>query len=299
MGYVAGVHLLPATGEFTYDTLAYEGQRVAGTLRPINTFFIPGASKTDYSYSIDQLVAAHPECSTVSVVCAWFADSLEAGACHVYPSTTYIGGAFQQAGGGLDPWRVSGLNQNSSGLIPIPAVGSSFVYGGTPSDQSIVRCIRDLKARGFRVVFYPFLLMTAAGYPWRGRITHSPDVAVAAATAVDAFLGAASPTQFAPDAVNLTVAYSGAPTDYTYRRMILHYAWLCTVAGGVNLFLLRSCVGWKRSAGPDGPPQAPLMARATLFGITRLSPDCSNSPATSAPYSTARALPRTLQRSRT
>jgi hypothetical protein len=265
MGYVAGVHLLPATGEFTYDTIAYEGQRVAGTLRPINAFFIPGASKTDYSYSIDQLVAAHPECSTVSVVCAWFADSLEAGACHVYPSTTYIGGAFQQAGGGLDPWRVSGLNQNSSGLIPIPAVGSSFVYGGTPSDQSIVRCIRDLKARGFRVVFYPFLLMTAAGYPWRGRITHSPDVAVAAATAVDAFLGAASPTQFAPDAVNLTVAYSGAPTDYTYRRMILHYAWLCTVAGGVNLFLLGSELrgletirgpGWTPAGSVDGAGNA-------------------------------------------
>ena len=33
---------------------------------------------------------------------------------------------------------------------------------------SIVRCIRDLKARGFKVVFYPFLLMTASGYPWRG-----------------------------------------------------------------------------------------------------------------------------------
>ena len=240
MGYVAGVHLLPATGEFTYDTIAYNGQRVGGTSQPVNTFYAPGGSKTDYSYAIDQLQAAHPECSTVSVVCAWFGNSLEAGTCQIYPSTTFIGGSFELTGGGPDLWRVSGLNQNSSGLIPIPAVGSGFAYGGTPSDQSLVRCIRDLKARGFRVVFYPFLLMTATGYPWRGRITHSPDVAAAATSAVDAFLGSANSSQFTPDPVNLTVAYSGSPTDYTYRRMILHYAWLCTVAGGVNLFLLGS-----------------------------------------------------------
>ena len=55
-----------------------------------------------------------------------------------------------------------------------------------------MRCIRDLKARGFKVVFYPFLLMTAAGYPWRGLITYSPDISSAATSAVDAFLGAAA-----------------------------------------------------------------------------------------------------------
>jgi uncharacterized protein (TIGR02217 family) len=259
MGYIAGVHLLPATGEFTYDSIPYDGQRATGTSQPINTFYAPGGSKTDYSYSIDQLQAAHPECSTVSVVCAWFADSLEAGACHVYPSTTYIGGSFQQTNGGLDPWRVSGLNQTSPGLIPIPAAGSSFVYGGTPSDQSIVRCIRDLKARGFRVVFYPFLLMTASGYPWRGRITHSPDATAASTSAVNAFLGSASPTQFTPDPVNLTVAYAGSSTDYTYRRMILHYAWLCTVAGGVNLFLLGSELrGLETIRGPGWTPAGSL-----------------------------------------
>ena len=28
MGYINGVNLLPSTGEFTYDTIAYLGQRV-------------------------------------------------------------------------------------------------------------------------------------------------------------------------------------------------------------------------------------------------------------------------------
>ena len=71
----------------------------------------------------------------------------------------------------------SGLTeQDFPGIIPLPTTSNgSYVYGGTPSDPSIVRCIRDLKARGFKVVFYPFLLGTCAGYPWRGLITFSPD----------------------------------------------------------------------------------------------------------------------------
>lgn len=241
MTTIPGVHLLPSTGEFTYDTVAYEGQRTTEpALSQINTYAGGGAT-TDYSIAINQLQAAHPECATVSVVVAWFCDGLTAGSCHIYPSTTYIGGTFQPTAGGSDEWRVSSLNQGSSGLIAIPAnAGGSFIYGGTPSDQSIVRCIRDLKSRGFKVVFYPFLLMTASGEPWRGLITYSPDISSAATAAVTAFLGSAAAAQFTPDFTNLTVAYSGSATDYTYRRMILHYANLCAVAGGVNLFVLGS-----------------------------------------------------------
>jgi hypothetical protein len=244
MGFIGGVHLLPATGEFAYDTLPHTGARPSEPQQALNTFYAPGGTKTDCSFAIDQLQAAHPECTTVSVVCAWFGDSLDASSCRIYPSTNYIGGSFQKGAAGSyspDIWRVSGLNQGSSGLIPLPnASDGSAVYGGTPSDPSIVRCIRDLKARGFKVLFYPFILMTAAGYPWRGRITYGPDASAAATNAVNAFLGSASRMAFAPDPVNLTVAYSGSPTDYSYRRMILHYAWLCAVAGGVDLFLIGS-----------------------------------------------------------
>ena len=241
MPILTGVHLLPATGEFTYDTVAMLGQRAtAPGLSAINGYAGGGAT-TDYAIAINQLQAQHPECRCVSLVCAWFCDGLTAGACHVYPSTTYIGGAFAQAAGGADVWRCSGLTQASGGLISLPTGGDgSFVYGGTPSDASIVRCLRDLKTRGFKVVFYPFLLMTAPGLPWRGQIGYSPDVSAAATAAVNAFLGSAAPAQFTRDAVNLTVGYSGAATDWTYRRMILHYANLCVVAGGVDLFVIGS-----------------------------------------------------------
>jgi hypothetical protein len=243
MVLLKGVNLLPATGEFAYDTQAYLGQRVSEpSLTSINRYANGAAgSATDYTVALNDLQAQFPDCETVSLVVAWFGYSTDITACQIYPSTTYIGGVFQKSTGDYDVWRCSGLTQNSLGLNHIPMIGDAFVYGGTPSDQSIVRCIEDLKARGFRVVFYPFILMTASGFPWRGRIAYmGADVSSAASDAVNAFLGSAVPSQFTPDMTNLTVAYSGSLTDYTFRRMILHYANLCVVAGGVDLFLLGS-----------------------------------------------------------
>ena len=244
MTYINGVNLLPATGEWVYDSVPYRAKHLTDTsYTQQNLNYNPGGTKADCDYSLDQLQAQFPDCGTVAIIVAWFGNSTDASTCQIYPSTTFIGGAFEKYAGGswiADDWQVSSLTQSSSGLIPIPTVGASAVYGGTPSDQSVVRCIQDLKARGFRVVFYPFLLMTSSGYPWRGRITYVPDLSMAASAAVTSFLGSAAASQFSPDAVHLTVSYSGSATDYTYRRMILHYANLVTLAGGVDLFLLGS-----------------------------------------------------------
>lgn len=111
---IGGVHLLPATGEFAYDTLPHTGALAGGPQQPLNTFFAPGGTKTDYSYAIDQLQAAHPECTTVSLVVAWFFNSEAAGSCNVYPSTNYPLGAFEQLVDGVwtsANWAVSSLTQ--------------------------------------------------------------------------------------------------------------------------------------------------------------------------------------------
>jgi len=278
---LGGVHLLPATGEFTYDTVAMLGRRTTEpALTAINTY--AGAAKTDCGVALDQLQAQHPECGTVSIVCAWFFDSTDASACRVYPSTTYIGGSFQRAAGGADVWRCSGLTQASSGLIPIPTSGAgTFIYGGTPSDSSLVRLVQDLRARGLKIVFYPFLLGTGAGEPWRGRITYAPDVSAAATVAVNSFLGSATASQFTPDVSNKTVAYSGSSTDWTYRRMILHYANLMVVAGGVDLFVIGSELrgletirgpAWTRAGTLDGSGHA-VWDYPFVAGLTQLAAD--------------------------
>jgi len=302
MGFVNGVNLLPATGEFSYATTARLGQRVTeAALTGVNFYFAGGPPKTDYSYSIDQLQDAFPACTTVAVVCAWFGNSTDAAACQIYPATTYVNNgsiinpatglpwptmpnAFEYWNGSsytVDHWRCSSLDETSAGLIPISTTGGSFTYGGTPSDQSIVECISDLKARGFRVVFYPFILMDAPGKPWRGRITYSPDVSLAAASAAAAFLGSAAPSQFTRDVTNNTVSYAGSSTDFTYRRMVLHYANLCIVAGGVDLFLIGSEFrgletirgpGWTAAGTTDGGGKA-IWDYPFVAGLITLSDD--------------------------
>ena len=289
---VLGVHLLPSTGEWAYDTIATSAAQwdfftaQIETAKPANTY--AGGPGTDYSLALDQLQAEHPETTTVSLVVSWFFDSLDAAACRIYPSTIYLLGAVTQ-GGAPTHWHCSGLTEQSfpGGVIPLPMTGAdnaailaafqasivsgtpidlsgdlgSYIYGGTPSDPSIVRCIQDLRARGFRVVFYPFLLGTVSGYPWRGRITASSDLSTAASAAVAAFLGPATPGDFTRDPVNKTVGYARARTDWTYRRMILHYANLCVLAGGVDLFVIGSELrgleairgpGWTRAGTTDG-----------------------------------------------
>ena len=142
----------------------------------------------------------------------------------------------------------------------VSALDGGPAYGGTPSDASVIRAIQDLSARGLKTVFYPFVLMDIpagnampdpyggveqAVYPWRGRITASiapgnpgtPDKTAACTVEVGAFLGNAQPGDFAAD--DLTVNYSG-PAEWSYRRMVLHYAKLCALAGGIDAFLIAS-----------------------------------------------------------
>ena len=252
------INLLPASGEWVYDTLPRRAT-MAGASAPtlLNLNAAPGGTRTDYSLAIDQLQAQVPGCRTVSLVVAWFGNSTDVTQCAIYPTTNYSGGT--SAGPrqrGLEPRPLALLRPHAGLRRPDPAIDNrrrGYVYGGTPSDGSIVRCIRDLKARGLRVTFYPFILMDAPGYPWRGRIGYNgADISQAATNAVTAFLGPAAPAQFTRDTTNLTVAYSGAAADYTYRRMILHYANLCVIAGGVDLFLIGSelRVASRRIRGP-------------------------------------------------
>jgi len=82
-------------------------------------------------------------------------------------------------------------------------------------------------------------------YPWRGRITcdpapkrpGTPDGTSTAADQVDSFFGAVTPSNFAVDGE--TVTYTG-PDEWSFRRLILHYAHLCVAASGVDAFVIGS-----------------------------------------------------------
>ena len=100
-----GIHLLPSTGEFAYDIYPAVGwQRGSSGLNnaTILNFWsnLSGNQPTDYTNAIEQFVAEHPECTTVSLVIAWLFNTEDASTCNVYPTTNFLLGQFEQNFGG-------------------------------------------------------------------------------------------------------------------------------------------------------------------------------------------------------
>ena len=248
---VKALSIIPGSTEFGYDTTAVTRNVSAGVTASENGHV--SASSSDWSVSLDQLQANCKNIDAASLVVAWFGDDLRCGQCKVQPGVD----SANKVTSPYD-WQVSGIGRSAARLVS--QVGGQSAFGGTPSDASVIRAIQDMRARGLKVMFYPFILMDVpAGnvlpdpygataqptYPWRGRMTASiapgrvgtPDKTAAAATQIASFVGTATPAQFIIS--GNTVNYSG-PAEWSFRRMVLHYAKLCAAAGGVDAFLLAS-----------------------------------------------------------
>lgn len=250
--HVRAVCVIPGSTEFGYDTAVVTRSGGEGVTLAENAHVRRDTS--DWSISIDELQATCPNLEWVTLVVAWFGDDLRAGACTVRPK---VDDATKMTSGAT--WLVSGLTRDLA--EEVSEVEGRAAYGGSPSDLSVVRAIEDLKQRGLKVLLAPFVLMDIpAGnalpnpetggtgqpaYPWRGRITctpapgqpGSPDKTAAAASEVAAFMGTADVADFSIGAAS--VDYSG-PAEWRYRRMILHYANLAGLAGGVDALLIGS-----------------------------------------------------------
>lgn len=265
---VRGVVLIPGCGEFAYATTPVAQLFGLGASDPENVH--ARTATTDFVASVDQLETMLPNVVTVSLVVSWFGTDLRAGSCQLVP------GVEQTTGKTTGPlvWGVAGLDRASAHAVS--RRDGRPAYGGTPSDACVVEAITDLKARGLAVTMNPFVLMDVAegnalpspygessqpAYPWRGRITvhpaagrlGSPDKTAAAAAQIAAFVGSATPAHFSINGTS--VVYSG-PAEWSYRRMILHNAFLAKAAGGVDSFLIGSelrGLTWVRSAASTYP----------------------------------------------
>jgi GTA TIM-barrel-like domain/Putative phage tail protein len=250
-GSIRGVALIPGTGEYALATTRVHYAEKPGVYRSANVNSASG--KTDFSTSLEQLNEELPDCDAVSLVVSWFGNDLRCGSCLVQPKVEQ-----KRLDGVGMPWRAGGIGRSAA--AEVPALNGRAVYGGTPSDASVIEAIRAATQSGKKVMFYPFILMDQlagnmlpdpwtgeAGQPvlpWRGRITTSiaaglpgtPDRSFVAAAEVAAFMGTAQPSHFAVS--NGAIVYSG-PDTWRYRRFILHYAKLCALAGGVEAF----CIG--------------------------------------------------------
>lgn len=248
---VRAVALIPGTGEYGLATTPVHYAEGLGQNRTANVHSPSG--KTDFAASFEQLSQELPNVGAVSLVVSWFGDDLRCSNCTIRPKVE------QNLLDGVGmPWRAGGLVRANA--LQVPKVAGESIYGGTPSDASVIEAIRAMRDAGRDVMFYPFILMdqvagntlpdpwsdalTQPALPWRGRVTlsiapgrpASPDRTASATTEVAAFFGTAQLSDFAVSGE--TVTYNG-PAEWGFRRFILHYAHLCAVAGGVESF----CIG--------------------------------------------------------
>ncbi|OJI93357.1 putative tail protein [Planktotalea frisia] len=271
---IKAVALMPGSGEFSLATTPVHYDLGLGRKQSINVN--SPSYRSDIATSLKMLEEELPNCKAASLVVSWFGDDLRCNLCEIRPKVEQ-----KELEGDRLQWSVAGLDRASAEAIPLES--ERPVYGGTPSDNSVLESIAELRARGQAVMFYPFILMDQlAGngladpwsdansqpkLPWRGRITSSvaplrngsPDESAASSAEVAAFFGTASASDF--NVSSGSVNYSG-PNEWRFRRFILHNAALCAAAGGVDSF----CIGSEmrgltqiRGAAHSFPAVAELM----------------------------------------
>jgi hypothetical protein len=231
---VRAVTLIPGTTEFGYEPSEVVQVTGPGQSAPENRHV--AHARADVVAALDDLQGICPNLQRVAVVVAWFGSDLRAGHCTVQPG---IDSAVKTT----SPlsWSVDGAARSFAHVVS--QVDGRPAFGGTPSDASIVHLIGELKARGLKVTFYPFVMMdipagnvlpdpwTGASsqptYPWRGRITCDPAPG-----------RPGSPQGTSAVTAQVDNFFSGGA--WNYRGMVLHYADLCASAGGVDAFLIGS-----------------------------------------------------------
>ncbi|KKB09045.1 baseplate multidomain protein megatron [Devosia chinhatensis] len=251
---IRAVTVIPGATEFGYDPVPRVRMTGPGEGISENAHLLAGVS--DWTWSIDELVALCPNLEHVALVVSWFGSDLRCASCDIGPR---VEGAARTIEG--TTWQVG--DRLRSDVPVVSSHGGGPAYGGTPSDGAVLAAIADLKARGLKVTLYPLMLMDVpqanglpdpygageqGAYPWRGRITchpapgqpGSPDGTAAAALQVAAFVPG-------------------------YRAMVLHYAHLAMTAGGVDALLIGSEMrGLTQVRGPSDsfPFVAALVALA-------------------------------------
>ncbi|HHB82714.1 MAG TPA: host specificity protein, partial [Devosia sp.] len=265
---IRAITLIPGSTEFGYDPEPRVRIVSPGVTASENTNL--SGQTSDWTVSLDELQGLCPNLEHVALVVAWFGDDLRCGNCKIQPR---VENNTKQVAD--TTWTVSGKTRAQVPLMTQFEGGPA--YGGTPSDAAVLSAIADLKSRGIKVTLYPFVLMDIShtnslpdpytggagqpAYPWRGRITSapapgkvgSPDKSAAMNSQVNAFVGSAIGTDFS--AATNTINYAG-PLDWGYRRMILHYAHLSVLAGGVDAFLIGSefrGLTWLRNSATGFP----------------------------------------------
>lgn len=199
--HIKEIMMIPGSGEYVYDTIV-QYKTCADESSPINCHNKQGIANS--VVSLNNLKRDLPNANYVSLVVCWFADELGLRA-KIMPAVEHKDKGYQYS----QEWRVGKYDRSNAKLIGRYGNTEHVRYGGTPDDQGVVRYIKEIKSRGYKVALCPILCVDVEGKPWRGHIT-------GAAEHVNSFF----------------------TKDTGYNNFIKHYAMLC--GQDCDLFIIGS-----------------------------------------------------------
>lgn len=172
--HLKGMIIIPGSGEFVYDTLVETkkfgetaGSEFAqvGYDELINMHNPQGVANA--VLAVDQMLETCPNLEWVGLVVTWFGNNLDAGSCTIQPAVEWQDESITTPA----TWGVASYTRDTAPLMTY--VDGVPRYGGTPSDDTVIRLITELKSRGLAVMLYPMFFMDVEDKPWRGRVTGS------------------------------------------------------------------------------------------------------------------------------
>lgn len=124
-----------------------------------------GEGSLDDLTVLDQLLQDFPNLKKVGIICSWFITGTDIASAVIKPGVENVQNNLE--------WKVGDYSkENAHHISLIESNGEKIVnFGGTVSDNKLLRYIDKLNALGLEVAFYPLIMVDDAEKTWRGYIT--------------------------------------------------------------------------------------------------------------------------------
>ena len=151
--FVKAVSIIPASTEFGYDTNVVRRKDRPGVLVAENAH----ASDVDANWKRSRSISSktpRPDVVAAALTVGWFADDLRCGRMRLKPAVTRRDKETIPYA-----WRVADVERADARVVSQYGSPSRPAYGGTPSDISVIRALRDLRDRGVKPMLHPFIFL--------------------------------------------------------------------------------------------------------------------------------------------